>query len=241
MLLLLLLPETAAAESAVAGVTIGMPIRSVALALGPPEHVASSDAGNQFVFRDGTTAYTDDDGIVLAVDIPTGSPRIDVDGSTRTFAIGSYPADRADAELAGVAEFATPTRKSYRLSPRRDLVLEFGSASQRLDRVTYGEPGQLARLGLLPGDAATKAVVYRAPQPRAALAPPANGERGAVVYRLAVDRFGNVTGVDVAIPAPIATDSADADAEQRLRATRFVPALLDGRPIAATVFVASPP
>jgi hypothetical protein len=201
--------------------------------LGPPISVASGDSGNGFAFSGGATAYADDDGIVLAVDMRAGSPRIDIDGTPRTFPIGAYSAARADAELANVAEFSTPARRSYRLAPRRDLVLEF-AASNRLERVAYGEPGQLTRLGLLPGDAAAKAVAYRAPAARRAAGAAAAGSRCAV-YRVAIDRAGNVRDVDVVIPS--SDPGGDAEPGRALFAARYTPAALDGRPIAATIFV----
>jgi hypothetical protein len=235
VLAILLAPGIAAADVPPSGMRVGMPISVIAQAIGTPTTVVSDDTGHRFVFAEGTTAYTDDDGIVLAIGSRTGTPRVDVDGLVRSFRIGTYSTERADAELAAVAEFATSTRKSYRLAPRRDLVLEFGASSQTLERVTYGEPGQLARLGLLPGDGATKAVVYRAPQLRTPAAAAPAGAASAAVYRIAIDRAGNVTDVAVAIPA--AAMSGAADPARRLRGERFTPALLDGRPIAATVFV----
>jgi hypothetical protein len=234
-LLLLLVPGVAAADVPLNGVAIGTTVSAIAQTLGPPADVASGDNGNRFVFADGTTAYADDDGVVLAVETQTGSPRIDIDGTVHAFRIGTYSAARADAELANVAEFSTPTLRSYRLAPRRDLVFAFAPASQRLERVTYGEPGQLARLGLLPGDAASKAVTFRAPRLRRSAGDAAPAGPQTSVYRVSVDRAGSVTDVSVAI----ASADADGDAElaRRLRADRYVPATLDGRPIAATIFV----
>jgi hypothetical protein len=235
--LLVLAPSAAWADAPVAGITIGMAVAAIAARLGPPLRVDSSDAGTAFVFARGRTVYVDDDGMVLAVELRSGTPRIDVDGATRTLAIGTYAAARADAELAGVAEFATPAERSYRLAPRRDLALTFDAGSQRLTRVTYGEPGQLARLGLLPGDGASKAVVYHAPRTLAGavVPPPAPSAAEPAVFRLAIDRSGAVTEVDDALPSP--HTAADAAAARRLRLGRYQPATLDGRPIAATLFV----
>ncbi len=233
---LLLLPSTgAAADVPLDGIALGTSVSVLAQTLGPPTAVASGDSGNTFAFSGGATAYADDDGIVLAVDMRSGNPRIDVDGIPRAFPIGRYSAARADADLADVAEFATPIRRSYRLAPHRDLVLGFGQTSSRLERVTYGEPGQLARLGLLPGDAAAKAVAYRAPQLRntAAAAMPAGPH--STVYRVAIDRAGIVRGVDVVIPSSAPAD--DAAFGRPLMTDRYLPATLDGRPIAASVFI----
>jgi hypothetical protein len=235
---LLLGASAGSAELPVAGITIGSSIGGVARALGVPVSVASDDSGHRFAFNGGVTAYADDDGFVLAVDARTGNPRIDVDGTVRAFPIGSYSTARADAELADVAEFALPGLRSYRLAPRRDLVLGFDGPSNRLVRVTYGEPGQLARLGLLPGDDATRAVAYRAPVLRtsAAAAPGPGG--GAAVYRVAIDRGGIVRGVDVVVGS--GSPAGDAVRVRLLAAERYAPATLDGRPIAATVFVELP-
>ncbi len=228
-------PAVARAEAPVAGVIIGSTVLAVATSFGPPLSVHSGDSGAAFVFPGERTVFADDDGIVLAVDLRSGSPRIDVDGARRSFTIGAYSTARADAELAGVAEFATPAVRSYRLAPRRDLALSFDGGSQRLTRVTYGEPGQLARLGLLPGDGAARAVVYRAPHlTRDVDPPPATGASPAV-FRLSIGRDGTVTSVDDAIPSAHA--AADAAMARRLRQGRYAPATLDGRPIAAAVFV----
>ncbi len=223
-----------AADLPLNGIALGTSVRAAAQTLGPPTAVVSSDSGNGFAFAGGATAYADDDGIVLAVELRSGSPRIDVDGTPRTFAIGAYSTQRADADLAEVAEFATPTVRSYRLAPRRDLVLGFGPSSRRLERVTYGEPGQLARLGLLPGDGATKAVAYHAPERRPAGAATVSGPR-TTVYRVAIDRAGNVRKVYVVIPS--SAPDADADLGRGLVSERYLPATLDGRPIAASVFI----
>jgi hypothetical protein len=239
-LLILALADTGtAADLPLGGIALGTSVSSLAQTLGPPATVTSDDSGNGFVFPGGATAYADDDGIVLAVDLHAGHPRVDIDGKAREFPIGAYWAARADAELAGVAEFATPTLRSYRLAPRRDLVLGFAAASGRLERVVYGEPGQLARLGLLPGDAAAKVVIYRAPQPRrprvAPTPTPTPAGTRCTVYRMAVDRAGNVQRVDVIVPSD--APHADADLGRALAAERYLPATLDGRPIAAAVFV----
>jgi hypothetical protein len=233
--LVLLAPGGAAAEAPIAGIAIGTPVGALAQTLGPPENVASGDSGNRFVFPGGATAYADDDGIVLAVDTQTGSPQLDIDGKVHAFSVGTYSVARADAELANVAEFATPTLRSYRRAPRRDLVLGFGAASGRLERITYGEPGQLARLGLLPGDAAAKAVAYRAPQLRRAAGtlPPAGPYT--TVYRVAIDRAGAVADVGVVIASAVPV--RDGELARQLRRDRYAPATLDGRPIAATVFI----
>ncbi len=232
----LLCATPAAADLPLDGIAVGASVSALAQTLGPPAAVTSSDNGNRFVFAGGATAYADDDGVVLAVETRTGSPRVDIEGTVRAFPIGTYSAARADADLADVAEFATPALRSYRLAPRRDLVLGFAPASNRLERVTYGEPGQLARLGLLPGDAAAKAVAYRAPQLRRAPSEAAPGGRQVTVYRLSIDRAGTVRGVNVIIASP--EPQTDAALGRDLLRERYVPATLDGRPIAASVFVA---
>jgi hypothetical protein len=236
---LLVLPlmsaRAAAADLPLGGIVIGSSVNAVARTLGPPAAVTSLDSGNGFAFADGATAYADDDGVVLAVDLRSGRPRVDVDGTARAFPIGEYSTARADAELANVAEFATSTLRSYRLGPRRDLVLAFAPASNRLERLAYGEPGQLARLGLLPGDAAAKAVVYHAPRRRGTSAASASAGTRTAVYRVTVDRAGAVQRVDVIIPS--SDPAADAEAARMLAADRYAPATLDGRPIAGAVFV----
>ena len=234
-LLLLLVAGAAAAELPLNGITLGTSVSALAQALGPPANVFSGDTGNAFAFAGRTTAYADDDGIILAVDLRTGSPRVDVDGTPRTFPIGSYSAARADAELADVAEYATPALRSYRLAPRRDLVLGFAQPSNRLERVAYGEPGQLARLGLLPGEAAAKAVAYRAPQLRRSGGEVPPGGLESTVYRVAVDRAGSVRSVDVVIASH--SPARDAEFAQTLLTGRYAPATLDGRAIAASIFV----
>jgi len=139
------------------------------------------------------------------------------------------------------AEFAVAGLRSYRLAPRRDLVLGFSTSSHRLVRLVYGEPGQLARLGLLPGDAAAKTIPYRAPALRysAPEAAPADAQATAgaqaTVYDMDVDRSGAVTRVAVAVPS--AVPAIDAAYAARLQARRYTAATLAGRPIAATVFV----
>lgn len=235
-LVLLLAPPAAAADLPLNGITVGASIGTIAQTLGPPASVNSGDDGHRFDFPGGAAAYADDDGLVLAVAAGTGSPRVEVDGTPRSFPIGDYSTARADAELAAVAEFATATQRSFRLAPRRDLVLEFDAGTRRLQRVTYGEPGQLARLGLLPGDAATKAVAYRAPRlHRSAAGPAAPGGPWRTVFRVAIDRSGAVTGVDITIPS--AEPVVDSALAGRLQADRYTPATLDGRPIAATIFI----
>jgi hypothetical protein len=232
---LLVAPAIAVADPPLSGIAIGNSVSALAQTLGPPADVTSGDSGNRFVFPGGATAYADDDGVVLAVELQTGSPRIDVDGVVRAFPIGSYSAADAAADLADAAEFTTATLQSFRLAPRRDLVLRFTAGTGRLERVTYGEPGQLARLGLLPGDAATKAVAYRAPRLRGTAAGSLGTGPRTSVYRLVVDRSGAVRGVDVIVPST-APDS-DAETRPKLLARRYTPATLDGRPIGAAVFV----
>jgi len=227
--------NAAAADLPLGGIVVGSSVSAVAQTLGPPATVTSLDSGNGFAFADGATAYADDDGVVLAVDLRSGRPRVDVDGTARAFPIGEYSTARADAELAEVAEFATPPLRSYRLGPRRDLVLAFTPASNRLERIAYGEPGQLARLGLLPGDGAAKAVVYRAPRRRGRSAASACAGTHTAVYRVTVDRAGAVRSVDAFIPS--GDPAADAAAARMLAADRYAPATLDGQPIAAAVFV----
>jgi hypothetical protein len=242
---LLALPAAAAADEPLGGIAVGAPVSAAAATLGPPADVNSGDDGQRFAFPSGSTAYTDDDGIVLAVDMRSGSPAVEIDGHARRFAIGAYTAARADADLAADAEYSSATVRSYRLAPRRDLVLAFDASTARLQRLAYGEPGQLARLGLLPGDPAAKAVVYRAPRPRSGGAPGAGfagdgmaaGRRA--VFRVGVDRFGNVTSVDVLIAS--GDGAADTVVAGRIRGARYAPAQLDGRPIAATVFVEARP
>jgi hypothetical protein len=224
-----------AADLPVNGIAIGTSVRALALTLGPPTAVTSGDTGNGFSFSGGATAYADDDGIVLAVQAQTGSPRIDIDGTARAFPIGNYSAAQADADLANVAEFATSTLRSYRLAPRRDLVRGFAAASNRLERVTYGEPGQLARMGLLPGDAAAKAVLYRAPRPRRTVGWAATTGPRTTVYRVAIDRAGSVSGVEIVVASD--TPVADAEVARQLLTDRYASATLDGRPVAATIFV----
>jgi hypothetical protein len=233
--LLLIAPRIAAAELPLDGITIGSSVAALARALGAPASVASADSGQRFVFPSGAIAYADDDGVVLAVDLPAGSPRVEVDGTVLTFPIGEYSTARADVELADAAEFTTPTLRSYRLAPRRDLVLSFAESTNRLDRVSYGEPGQLVRLGLLPGDPAATAVAYRAPRLRRAGSGPAPSGAGASVYRIAIDRSGAVRAVEVVIAS--GSPQSDAEATRGLQADRYFPATLDGRPIAATIFV----
>jgi hypothetical protein len=235
--LLLVAPAAASAELPIDGITVGRSVGEVARILGPPARVTSADSGNEFVFAHGTTAYTDDDGIVLAVGTQTGSPRIEIEGAVRAFGIGTYSAARADAELADIAEFTTETARSYRIAPRRDLVFAF-DRTQRLERVTYGEPGQLVRLGLLPGDAAAKAVTYHAPRLRGSASVSADGS-GATVYRIAIDRAGAVKAVDVVIASALTGD--DASVARHLRTDHYAPATLDGRPIAAAIFVEAHP
>jgi hypothetical protein len=232
------------------GIAIGTSVAALAAGAGFPTAVASEDSGNRFVYPDGTTAYADDDGRILAVAIGAGTARVAIDGAPYSFAIGRYSAADAERELSSEAEYATPALRSYRLEPQRHLVLAFDPA-QRLQRVTYGEPGQLARLGLLPGDAAAKAVTYHPPQPiRPGVAASGQGPLTAV-YRIAVDRSGRVAGVAVVIP-PSAKETVTAararpglplDPAQLaepvavgLRQGTYAPALLDGKPIAATIF-----
>jgi hypothetical protein len=230
-----------AANAPIDGIAIGTTVTALAVAAGFPTAVASEDSGNRFVFPDGTTAYADDDGRVLAIAVTSGTARVAIDGTPYAFEIGRYTVGQAERDLAADAEYATPALHSYRLEPRRDLVLGF-DAAQRLQRVTYGEPGQLARLGLLPGDAAAKAVLYRPPHPlRPGFAAIGDGPLTAV-YRISVDRSGAVAEVALAIPpAPAVPPGTTAEVAgpiaAGLKGERYAPALLDGKPIAGTIFV----
>ncbi len=213
--------------------SIGAPVAAWVTKLGAPVAVTSADSGHRFLFSGGQAAYTDDDGLILAVELQAGSISIAIDGRSHHFAIGRYTLAQADAELAEDAEFAGPALRSYRLAPRRDLVFGFEPASNRLERVTFGEPGQLVRLGLLPGDVAARAVAYRAPRPVTLANAPATGPN-AIVYRLTIDRAGAVR--DVGILFGPATPAQDATFSQALRRDRYTAATLGGRPIRATVF-----
>ncbi len=224
-------------DTPVRGLTIGAPIAAVMQALGPPTAVMSLDNGNRFAFGPQTAAYVDADGQVLAIDLRAGTPVIAIEGNARTFPIGTFTVAQAAAELADVAEFAGPAFRSYRLGPRRDLVLGFtGSADlDRLNRLSYGEPGQLARLGLLPGDSAVKSVPYRAPRLTRPAAAALAEDASNAVYRLDIDRGGAVTSV--AAVGSTAAPAVDDAQLQRLRARRYACATLGGRPIGATIFV----
>jgi hypothetical protein len=101
--------------------------------------------------------------------------------------------------------------------------------------LAYGEPGQLARLGLLAGDGAAKAVAYRAPRIRRPAREVASDGPRTTVFRVALDRTGTVRDVDVVIPSGL--PAADAELGRELMTDRYAPATLDGRPIAASVFI----
>jgi hypothetical protein len=222
----------ALAESPIAGITIGESVTAAAKDLGPPSSVESTDTVNRFTFAT-AVAYVDGDATIRAVDTATGSFSVDIDGKPHTFTIGTFTTAEADAQLSSYAEYASDTLRSYRLPPSRELALIFDKATQKLTRIIYGERGPIARLGVLPGDNLLNAVPYKAPRVRTTAIAGTTGTRLTVV-RIAVDRGGNPTSIDVVVPS--ADPAWDATLAQRMKDDRFWAAQLGGRNIGATVF-----
>jgi len=221
-----------AAEAPVGGITLGSTITAMIRENGVPAGVATLDTGNRFSYPN-VTAYTNDDGIVAAVETATGTVPIEIDGKIRRFAIGTYTSAQADADLATVAEFATDTTRTYRLLPERELVLTFDKATHVLARVSYGQRGQLARMGIISGDDTNKAVPYKAPKIRTTALKDGTGTHVTIV-KLEVGRTGEVKDVTVVVPSD--DPAFDANLPKTLISDRFIAAQLGGRAIGATYF-----
>jgi hypothetical protein len=221
-----------ATEVPIGGVTIGTAIAAIVHDNGFPSAVATTDAGNRFTFP-AAIAYTNDDGIVVAAETASGTVTVEVDGKPKAFVIGDYTNAQADLELATVAEYAGDGVRTYRLSNERELVLLFDKQSKKLTRVTYGQRGQLARMGLISGDDTVKAVPYKAPQIRHTAIADGTGTRITIV-KLNVGRTGDVK--DVTVISPSGDAAFDANLPKALSTDVFIPATFGGRPIGSTVF-----
>jgi hypothetical protein len=225
-------PAIGAAETPVGGIVVGASLAATVRENGIPTAVETIDSGNRLTFAR-ADAYTNDDGVILVAETSSGSVAIDVDGKTRTFTIGSYASIQADLDLSTVAEFASDNTRTYRLSPERELVLTFDKTTQKLARVSYGQRGQLARMGLISGDDILKAVPYKAPRIHTTAIKDGTGTQVTIV-KLDIGRDGDVKNVAVLVP------SGDAKFDANLAATmstdKYLSAQLGGRAIAATYF-----
>lgn len=224
----------------VTAAALAAPVAALVRQCGAPVRVASRDDGNHFTFLDdGATvdALVDPDrDLVRALDIHGNAPlnvTLDVGGTARRFAFGSYALARADAELTSVADYAFAANRAYRLDDERELVLGFDPATGCLARVAVGERVTLARLGVLPLPIDQPPFPYSAPVLKHTALPDAAGARTTIV-RLDVDRFGIVRKVVVVVPS--GDPAFDAALARRLGYDSYAPARLAGRPIAAGVF-----
>jgi hypothetical protein len=218
---------------------LAAPVAALVRRCGAPVQVVSRDDGDHVTFlEDGATVDTvvdADRDLVRAIDVRAGAPAtmtIEVDGTARTFAFGSYAAAQADADLTDVADYAFDAGRAYRLDERRELVLGFDPATQRLARVAIGERLTLSRLGLLPRPLDQPPFPYAAPVLVRTAVPDGTGSQATVV-RLDVDAAGVVRTVTIVVPS--ADAAFDAALAARLGYDRYAPARLGGRPIAASV------
>ena len=225
-------PLAAGAQAPLGGISIGATVVATIRDLGLPQSVDSTDASNVFTFRTGT-AYVDDDGIVRAARITSGTATIMLEGKLAAFAIGEYTTARADAQFANIQEFSNDTLRSYVLSRQRELALIFNITTHRLAQVYYGERGPLARLGILPGDDINKTVPFRAPKLRSSSIGGATGALATIV-RLDIDVHGGVTKATIVVPS--SDVGADAAIVKHLSDDRYLPAQLGGRPIGGIVY-----
>jgi hypothetical protein len=221
-----------AAETPVGGIVVGASLLATVRENGIPTAVETLDSGNRLTFPN-AVAYTNDDGVIIVAETATGSAPIEVDGKTRTFAIGSYSSAQADLDLSTVAEFATESTRTYRLSPQRELVLTFDKTTQKLTRISYGQRGQLARMGLISGDDILKAVPYKAPRIHTTALKDGTGTHVTIV-KLDIGRDGDVKNVAVVVPSGDAT--FDASLAATMSTDKYLSAQLGGRAIAATFF-----
>lgn len=224
----------------VTAAALAAPVAALVRRCGAPARVASLDDGHHFTFLDdGATvdAVVDPDrALVRALDVHAGGAQsftVDIDGTPRTFAFGTYALAQADVDLQGAADNAFATTRAYRLDAAHELVLGFDPGSGRLARVAVGERVALVRLGALPLPVNEPPFPYVAPVLKHTAIPDGAGARATVV-RLDVDRLGIVRTVEVLISS---NDAAfDAMLPARLNDDAYVPARLGGRPIAASVF-----
>jgi hypothetical protein len=224
----------------VTAAALAAPVAALVRRCGAPARVASRDDGAHFTFLDdGATAdaiVDPDRMLVHALDVRAGAPlsiTVDVDGTARTFAFGTYALAQADADLANAADVAFANNRAYRLDAARELVLSFDPATARLTRVVIGERATLVRLGVLAQPIDQPPFPYVAPiLKRTAL--PGNSGAQTTIVRIDVDRTGIVRGVTVVVAG---TDPAfDATLATRLGDDTYAPARLGGRAIAAGVF-----
>jgi hypothetical protein len=226
------LPLLGAAEAPVGGITIGSTIAAMIRENGIPTAVETIDMGNRFAYAN-AVAYANDDGVVVAAETATGTVPIEIEGKPRMFAIGTYTSAQADKDLATVAEFASDNARTYRLSAERELVLTFDKTTHVLARVSYGQRGQLARMGIISGDDTLKAVPYKAPKIRSTALKDGTGTHVTIV-KLDVGRAGDVKTVTVVVPSD--DPAFDASLTKTLLTDRFIAAQLGGRAIGATYF-----
>ena len=224
----------------VTAAALSAPIAALVRRCGTPVRVASSDDGNHFGFLDdgaSVDAVVDPDrDLVRALDVRGRAPltfTVNIDGSARTLAFGTYTLAQAEAGLAGVADNAFASNRAYRLDDARELVLSFDPATQRLARIAIGERATLVRLGDLPQPIDEPPFPYAAPVlKRNALADGSGAQ--ATIVRLDIDAAGIVRAVTVVVASD--DPAFDAALPRRLGDDVYAPARLGGRPIAGSVF-----
>jgi hypothetical protein len=231
-------PLAAQADTLIGGVALGTPLDALVKTMGAPAAAHSGDNGNEIVWQqagDETGVFVEDGVVDAIVYQPVRAKRItvDFDGKPVSFAVGTYTADQADAQLAADAQFSTGSTRTYIPAPGRELVLHFDERTNTLASVAYGERGTIARIGYINADEIATAVPYHAAiLNKSAINDAATGPAALIAY--AIDRHGVVTTVRVIMPSGVRP--FDELLANGLLGDMFTPAHLGGREIASTYY-----
>ncbi|MDQ2993062.1 MAG: energy transducer TonB [Candidatus Eremiobacteraeota bacterium] len=234
------------------GATLGTNVR--ALVGAPFPEVVTSDVGQIWTWRASQGAIamtmratTDDDGTIQMIDVlargTPGGPELEMPLPSRErLTFGSAQATDADAifgapEFEGAGAFpdgnGQASFRGYRFEGDREAVLLFDAGGGPLREMFFGKRSALARAGLIPHEAPPD-IFKAASLSRLGSADFSKRKEGVAYTRIVVDADGSVASATVFV------SSGDADLDGIAlaidRGCSFVPASLNGAPVASVYF-----
>ncbi len=234
------------------GATLGTNVRAIVAA--PFPEVVTSDVGQIWTWRISRGAIamtmratTDDDGTIQMIDVlargTAAGPEVSMPvGSRARLTFGSARAADADAifgapEFEGAGAFpdgaGQASFRGYRSDGDRQAVLLFDAGDGPLREMFFGRRSALARAGLIPHEAPPN-IFKAATLSRLGSADFNKRKEGVAYTRIAVNPDGGVAS------ATIFVSSGDADLDDVAlaidRGCTFVPATLNGAPVASIYF-----